>query len=672
LTRKDATDFNYLLCADQLMRHGAAGLIAPQLATHNALTLAQIHQLAAHHQTPYELQRLYGMGNAVYEAFYVGLAEHDFRPPTRIYAPVGSYEDLLPYLVRRLLENGASTAFVNQIHDPKIETAQLIQHAPATLAKENSMPLPLPQSLFSDRRNSLGLDLRNEATLGRILGHLRSYSLPAEPDHTTLQTLRLEVERAQEFWPTWAATAVDERAHLVEKIADLIEENRDSLRALLVFEAKKTIYDAEAEIREAVDFCRYYAHQALRVFADHGLPSPTGESNHLRVRGRGVFACISPWNFPLAIFMGQIAAALVTGNAVVAKPAEQTPRIADFAQRLCYKAGIPREVLQVVFGAGETGAALVAHPAIAGVAFTGSTEVARLINRALAAKDGPIVPLIAETGGINAMIVDSTALLDQVVDDVILSAFGSAGQRCSALRVLYVQDDVAGRLIPLLRGAVETLRVGAPDDPATDIPPVIDREAYRRLQQHLDDMIEDGYPILAKALVTSPKAKTHTVPLTIPDHLTKSIFDAPPTATALGPKLCYDFVAPHIVEVPNLKAVDGEHFGPILHVIRYAARDLDDVINEINASGYGLTFGLQTRIDTKAQDIAQRIHAGNVYVNRSMIGAVVGVQPFGGSGLSGTGPKAGGPHYLWRFVNEQTITINTTAGGGNIDLMRRQ
>ncbi|WP_165644687.1 bifunctional proline dehydrogenase/L-glutamate gamma-semialdehyde dehydrogenase PutA, partial [Oharaeibacter diazotrophicus] len=437
----------------------------------------------------------------------------------------------------------------------------------------------------------------------------------------------------------WSATPVETRAAVLEKAADLLEADRAAFLAVLAAEAGKTLPDAVAEVREAVDFCRYYAAEARRCFgADVVLPGPTGEENRLVQRGRGVFACISPWNFPLAIFLGQVAAALAAGNAVVAKPAEQTPLVAAAAVRLLHEAGVPLSALQLVTGDGAVGAALTGHPAIAGVAFTGSTETAWAINRGLAAKRGPIVPLIAETGGLNAMVVDATALGEQVCDDVVTSAFRSAGQRCSALRLLFVQEDVADHMLALIAGAAAELVVGDPRDPATDVGPVIDREAKARIDAHVAAWAARGAVRFAGRLPTG--------------------------ALAAG-----TYVAPTVIELPSAADLAEEVFGPVLHVVRWKASQLERTIDAIGASGYGLTLGVHSRIDATVKRIVERLPVGNVYVNRNVIGAVVGSQPFGGSGLSGTGPKAGGPHYLARFALEQVVSVNTAAAGGNASLV---
>jgi RHH-type proline utilization regulon transcriptional repressor/proline dehydrogenase/delta 1-pyrroline-5-carboxylate dehydrogenase len=454
----------------------------------------------------------------------------------------------------------------------------------------------------------------------------------AEADASTVAAA---VEAALASFDAWDRTPAAERAAALERAADLIEARRDRLMALLAHEAGKTLDDGIAEIREAADFCRYYAAEARRLFGRETLlPGPTGEENRYRMRGRAAFVCISPWNFPLAIFLGQVGAALAAGNAVVAKPAEQTPLIAFEAVRLLHEAGIPASVLHLVPGDGATGAALVSHPAIAGVAFTGSTEVAQKINRALAAKDGPIVPLIAETGGINAIIADATALPEQVADDVVTSSFRSAGQRCSASRLLFVQADVADAMLAMIAGAAAELRLGDPADPATDVGPVIDPDAKEALNLHIEQMRREQRIVFAG--------------------------EAPERGL---------FIAPHVIELHDAEALDREVFGPILHVVRWRAERLEDVIAWIKRSGYGLTFGIHTRVGGRAERVARALQVGNVYVNRNTIGAIVGSQPFGGMGLSGTGPKAGGPNYLQRFALEQVVSTDTTAAGGNASLV---
>jgi RHH-type transcriptional regulator, proline utilization regulon repressor / proline dehydrogenase / delta 1-pyrroline-5-carboxylate dehydrogenase len=557
----------------------------------------------------------------------------------RTYAPVGSHRDLLAYLVRRLLENGANSSFVALAAEPAVPVARLLQR-PAdiigTSANARHPNIRLPRDLYRPQRlNSRGIEFGERAALNDLISAIAASSpdagdiIEADP-----QAACDAVKAARPGFKSWSRTPAQTRAEILEKAANLLEQRTAHFIALLQREGGKTLDDALSEVREAVDFCRYYAASGREHFGTgETMPGPTGESNVLELRGRGVFIAISPWNFPLAIFTGQVAAALMAGNAVVAKPAEQTPRIAMAAVHLLHEAGVPRSALHLVPGDGSIGAALVAQPDIAGVVFTGSTEVARAINRTLAAKDGPIVPLIAETGGINAMIVDATALPEQVADDVVTSAFRSAGQRCSALRLLFVQDDVADRMIEMIAGAARELRIGDVSDPAVQIGPVIDAEAKARLEAHITRM--------------KNQARVHYA-------------GTPPEG---------NYVAPHIFELSDADQLTEEVFGPVLHVVRYPAGRLERVLQSIERSGYGLTLGIHSRIDDTIEDVIDRLLVGNVYVNRNMIGAVVGVQPFGGHGLSGTGPKAGGPHYVTRFATEQTVTINTSAAGGNAALM---
>jgi RHH-type proline utilization regulon transcriptional repressor/proline dehydrogenase/delta 1-pyrroline-5-carboxylate dehydrogenase len=632
-TRKAMTDLNYVACAQHLL--ALRPRIFPQFATHNALTVAAILEMATN-QSGFEFQRLHGMG----EALYAKLGEDRPDISHRTYAPVGSHRDLLAYLVRRLLENGANSSFVALAADEAVPVSQLLQR-PADIigrAENAAHPnIPLPRDLYEpQRKNSRGIEFGERAALSQLVSAISAESLPAAGSITEAREAEANaaISAAHDGFRNWSRTPASARAALLEKAADLLEGRAAHFIALLQREGGKTLDDAVSEVREAVDFCRYYAAQGRELFGDgKAMPGPTGESNVLRLRGRGVFVAISPWNFPLAIFLGQVTAALIAGNAVVAKPAEQTPLIAAEAVRLMHAAGVPASALRLVAGDGRIGAALVAHPDIAGVVFTGSTDVARSINRALAAKDGPIVPLIAETGGINAMIVDATALPEQVADDVVTSAFRSAGQRCSALRLLFVQDDVADRMIEMIAGAALELVIGDPSDPATHIGPVIDTEAKQRLDAHIARMKKEARVHLAG---TAPKG---------------------------------NYVAPHIFELSDPGQLAEEVFGPVLHVVRYKADRLEDVLQSIERSGYGLTLGIHSRIDDTVEDTIDRLQVGNIYVNRNMIGAVVGVQPFGGHGLSGTGPKAGGPHYLPRFATEQTVTVNTAAAGGNAALM---
>ncbi|ODM72990.1 bifunctional proline dehydrogenase/L-glutamate gamma-semialdehyde dehydrogenase PutA [Bradyrhizobium elkanii] len=631
-TRKAMTDLNYVACARKLL--ALRPRLFPQFATHNALTVATILDLADD-PSSFEFQRLHGMG----EALYAQLGEDRPEIAHRTYAPVGSHRDLLAYLVRRLLENGANSSFVALAADNRVSIVDLLRR-PAEIVgaddKASHAAIPLPAELYRPQReNSHGIEFGERKALGALTSAI-AVERKASPSDTpsTTEQANPAVAAARRGFKAWNATPATKRAAILDKAADLLEQRRAHFLALLQSEGGKTLDDALSEVREAIDFCRYYAALGQKLFGEgETMPGPTGESNVLELHGRGAFVAISPWNFPLAIFLGQVTAALMAGNAVIAKPAEQTPRIAAEAVALLHQAGVPTSALHVVQGDGAVGAALVANSAIAGVVFTGSTEVARSINRTLAAKDGPIVPLIAETGGINAMIVDATALPEQVADDVVTSAFRSAGQRCSALRLLFVQDDVADRMIEMIAGAARELKIGDPSEPSTHIGPVIDAEAKQRLDAHIARMKQE--------------ARVHLA----------------------GEAPSGNFVAPHIFELSAAGQLKEEVFGPILHVVRYRADKLGEVLTAIEATGFGLTLGIHSRIDDTIEHVIDRLQVGNIYVNRNMIGAVVGVQPFGGSGLSGTGPKAGGPHYLARFATEQTITINTAAAGGNAALM---
>ena len=669
-TRKVATDVSYLACARRMI--DAGGAFYPQFATHNAHTLAAILELAGG-RVDWEFQRLHGMGEALYGEV---VGPDKLNRPCRVYAPVGSHEELLAYLVRRLLENGANTSFVNRIQDEKEPIDDIIADPIAQLARlpvKRHPRIPVPRDLFQPvRRNSRGLDLADPHALGELQGGLAEavrrpwHAGPivggielagaGEPvrdpsdrrreigtvANASPEAVDESLARAVRAAPAWDQTPADSRAALLERAADLYERDRARLMALIIREGGRTIPAALSEVREAADFLRYYAARARADFAvPERLPGPTGERNELALHGRGVFACISPWNFPLSIFTGQVAGALAAGNAVVAKPAEQTPLVAAAAVRLMLSAGIGADVLQLLPGSGESiGGALVADPRIAGIAFTGSTETARAINLALAQRPGPpgpIVPLIAETGGQNAMIVDSSALAEQVVADVVISAFDSAGQRCSALRLLYLQEDVAERILAMLRGAMAELQIGDPALLLTDIGPVIDDEAHQNLERHAARMAREGRLI-------------HQCRL--------------PPETGHG-----SFFAPRAFEIDRADRLEREVFGPILHVIRWPADRLDVVLDQIARTGYALTLGIHSRIDDTARHILDRLPIGNTYVNRNMIGAVVGAQPFGGERLSGTGPKAGGPRYLHRFATERTVSVDTTAAGGNANLL---
>ncbi|PPD14120.1 MAG: bifunctional proline dehydrogenase/L-glutamate gamma-semialdehyde dehydrogenase [Methylobacterium sp.] len=656
-TRKAMTDLNYIACAKAML--AARPRLYPQFATHNALTIATIRAMAGNAEG-YEFQRLHGMGEAAYSA----LLAQSPDAACRVYAPVGGHRDLLAYLVRRLLENGANSSFVHEAADASVPVSKLLTRPAAQIGsaeRARHRHLSRPEALFPDgRRNSAGYELGHAETLAKLLdsrdfspatatslisgravkhGSVDAQSpVDGKPIGTVFNAMpadaRAAIDAAREGFHRWGRTEAAHRAGLLRAAADRLEAKTGRLVALLQREAGKTLDDCIAEIREAVDFLRYYAGEAERVMgAPISLPGPTGEDNHLLYRPRGVIVAIAPWNFPLAIFLGQVAAALAAGNTVVAKPAEQTPLIGTLAVELLHDAGIPKDALHLVLGDGAIGAALVEHPAISGVVFTGSTDTARRINRALAAKDGPIVPLIAETGGINAMIVDATALPEQVADDVVLSAFRSAGQRCSALRLLLVQEDVADRMIEMIIGAAKELRLGDPTLPQTHIGPVIDAEARDRLEAHIAKMKREAQVLHAG--------------------------EAPQGL----------YVAPHIFGLKRVADLGEEVFGPVLHVVRYKAGELMQVVEAVEASGYGLTFGMHSRIDSDIEKVTGRLQTGNIYVNRNMIGAVVGVQPFGGHGLSGTGPKAGGPNYLLRFTTEQVISVNSAAAGGNASLM---
>jgi RHH-type transcriptional regulator, proline utilization regulon repressor / proline dehydrogenase / delta 1-pyrroline-5-carboxylate dehydrogenase len=618
-THKQHTDISYLACARALL--ASADVIYPQFATHNAATIAAICAMAKQTGSPFELQRLHGMGEGIYREV---LRDKSLR--CRVYAPVGAHKDLLAYLVRRLLENGANSSFVHQLASDTVSVETLLK-SPLVLQKTETLPLP-PNLYGAVRSNSQGIDLAVESMRTPCFSAFEKCVVPVVATFA-VATADASFTRANVAFQTWTHRPVSARAEILRNAADRMQAQMPELTCLLVKEAYKTWADAISEVREAVDFLRYYANEAERIMVPIALPGPTGESNLLRLRARGVWVCISPWNFPLAIFIGQMAAALATGNTVLAKPAEQTPAIAQAAVNILRAAGLPNDALQLCHGPGETvGARLVTLPSIAGVVFTGSTQVARLINRALADREGAIIPLIAETGGINAMVVDSSALPEQVCDAVIQSAFRSAGQRCSALRLLCVHDAIADHVIAMIRGAMKELVCGESSNLATDVPRLIDAEALENVQHHVQR--------LGGTLTSAGQVE--------------------------------NCILPQLFEVDSIESVSAEIFGPVLQVVRFDG-DPSLVIAQINALGYGLTLGIQTRIDSRANALAQAAQIGNIYVNRNVIGAVVGVQPFGGDGLSGTGPKAGGPHYLYRFCTEQTVTINTTAAGGNASLL---
>jgi RHH-type proline utilization regulon transcriptional repressor/proline dehydrogenase/delta 1-pyrroline-5-carboxylate dehydrogenase len=668
-TRKAGTDTSYLACARKML--GRRDVLFPQFATHNAHTLSAI-QVFAGDSHDYEFQRLHGMGEALYELYRETKGPSAAGPGVRIYAPVGTHEDLLAYLVRRLLENGANTSFVNRLADQKSPISDIVADPVAQLegAKQKHNPrIPKPADMLPDRKNSRGfvwsdpeiaapMIARMEKALSKPRrvapaiggkgrnGEARQVRDPSDRRRVVGEVIEASPQdaldalaiahRAQEAWDKRGGAA---RAAILERAADLFETDAPQLMALAVREGGKTLPNALGEVRETADYLRYYASRARALFEQPiRLPGPTGEDNELSLHGRGVFACISPWNFPLAIFTGQVAGALAAGNAVLAKPAEPTPLIAAAGVELLHRAGVPHDVLHFIPGRGsKLGAALFPDHRLAGVALTGSTEAAWAINRALAAREGPLAQIVAETGGMNAMIVDSTALPEQVTRDVITSAFDSAGQRCSALRVLFLQQDVADRMLELILGAMDELKLGDPFLLDTDIGPVIDENARNGLEEHAVAMTREAR--LLRKLTLGPEHAHGT------------------------------FFPPHVFEIDSISVLKREVFGPVLHVVRFAGDRLADVCETINATGYGLTLGVHSRIEETAEFIRTHVRAGNTYVNRNQIGAVVGVQPFGGEGLSGTGPKAGGPHYLLGFALERTYTVNTTAAGGNATLL---
>lgn len=670
-TRKEATDVSYLACARYLLSEHVKGNIFPQFASHNAHTVAAISSMATHDE--FEFQRLHGMGDALYDH-----AMDMFKRSVRIYAPVGSHKDLLPYLVRRLLENGANSSFVHRLVDANCPIESLTEHPVDTLLACPSLDnqlIPLPPQIFSDRKNSysINFDVESEAQPfealvkeqmttywqgGPIVNNSRYYESMIKDGSADLHKITSPYDRsngvgslvwsskeqvsdaltiAHDFFPTWQSTPVSERAEYLDLLANKLEENMPELVALCHKEAGKTIHDSIDEVREAVDFCRYYAVQAkLNFTTPETIVGFDDVSHQIARQGRGVFVCISPWNFPLAIFLGQVAAALVAGNTVVAKPAEQTSLIAVRSMELLLETGIAPQAVHLLPGDGKTvGAPLTSDHRVAGVAFTGSTETAQLINRTLAnrtfeGKGVAPVPFIAETGGQNAMIVDSTALPEQVVRDVVRSAFASAGQRCSALRVLFVQQDIADRIVNLIKGAMAELSVDLPELHSTDVGPVIDTKAKEKLLAHIEKMTIEG-KLVAQA--------------ELPDWAEKG-----------------DFVPPTAFEIESIGQLENEQFGPILHIVRFKAEDLDNIVTEINGTGFGLTMGIHSRNEVTYTRIEKNSKVGNCYINRDQVGAVVGVQPFGGQGLSGTGPKAGGPRYLFRYTQAQQITsIATTS-----------
>ncbi len=666
-TRKNTTDVSYLACAKKLFAH--LDCFYPQFATHNAYSAAAVLEMGANlPRAAYELQCLHGMGRPLYDQI---VDNTKWNRPVRIYAPVGTHKELLGYLVRRLLENGANTSFVNILANDKIPMDKIVFDPVLridALAQKPHPHIPLPEGIYGDWKNSLGIDLSNrleqayfmqqrDAALrepwiaasivnGEVLfDKNKSAALsPSDKNNVIGEVCKADsadvenaIATAHAAEKKWAAVPVSERANILERAAELYQQAMPSFAAILSAEGGKCVNDCLSEIRETIDYCRYYAFCARKNLAPVTLPGPTGEHNQLSLHPRGVIACISPWNFPLAIFTGQIVAALVAGNPVIAKPAQQTPLISFKSVQILHEAGIPKDVLQLLIGSGQLiGTALTSDPRIAGVMFTGSTETAKFIEKTLANRSGPIAMFVAETGGQNTMIVDSSALPEQAVFDIAQSAFNSAGQRCSALRVLFVQEDIAETLLAMLKGYMQELTIGEPQHLCTDIGPVIDEGARQMLQDHFTKMRNQ-----ATLIAEVPMEKT----------------------------LPGSYFTPCAFELSDLSILEGEIFGPILHVIRYRADELDKVMDSIIQTGYGLTLGIHSRIDATIQYIASRMPVGNIYVNRNMIGAVVGVQPFGGERLSGTGPKAGGPHYLPRLCVERTVSTNTTAVGGNARLV---
>ena len=683
-TEKENTDLCYLHCIEKLFAEKQH--FFPQFATHNTQTIATVYYYAQKYNAQdFEFQRLYGMGNMVYDGLFLLHETMGLRKvPCRIYAPVGQRKALLPYLVRRLLENGANNSFVNQLHNPNISPDELIINLREELKDKSSYrnpKTPVAKALFEDRYNSTGINLESSHEIQNLIKYFTPYlnkqwqakPLLKEIESEQGETVKIEDQSTREMveninpatgnviGSTWWATEedclkaiitaekscplnceqrVDERIELLNKLAELLEYNRHELIALLVKEAGKTIADAIDELREGIDFCRYYANSAHHDFSEpKSLNSYTGEENKLIWEGRGVFLCISPWNYPLSIFIGQIIAALVTGNSVLAKPSSATPLIATRIIELMYLAGFSQNQLQLLpVTAALIEKCILSHPSLAGVAFTGSFDTAKRINQILANREHAIIPFIAETGGINVMISDSSTLSEQLVKDMLVSAFGCAGQRCSALRVAYIQDEVYDTVFKQLTGAMKELNVGDPLRFSTDIGPLITTEATSKVKSYIEKMKSKGFTVVSRGRYENLNSEQQ-------------------------------FVLPTVIEVNNLSDVSEEIFGPVLHVIKYHIKELDDIMQQINHSGYGLTFGIHSRIPSRMEKLSQTSFSGNVYINRNMVGAVVGVQPFGGQGMSGTGPKAGGPDYLKRFAREKTISLNTVSIGGNVQLL---
>ena len=660
-TSKSFTDINYLATAKIISK---TKNIRPYFATHNAHTIAGIMDLYKGRESEFEFQRIFGMGDLTYRN--AKKVYEDF-PLTRVYAPVGSKKELLPYLVRRLLENGANSSFVNKYLSKEIPVSDVVKNpieiASANLEEGNFLKIvPRPMDIFSNRDNSIGFDFGDLEDIKELENNMKDFhnnefkacsiingldvaeeyeakKAPFDNKKHIGEVSYLSKDKLEniELDESWAELSLEERIKVLNKVAINIQNNRDKFFYLLANEAGKTLKDCDAEVRESIDFINYYCHQAEELFTKEELEGPTGEKNYLVHAPKGKFLCISPWNFPMAIFVGQISAALVTGNSVIAKPAEDTSIIAYEIIKLFHEAGVPGSALQLIIGGREIGNELTKNDQLNGVAFTGSSEAAKKINVNLANSDGPIKTLIAETGGQNVMFVDSSSLKEQVIDDVVRSAFLSAGQRCSALRVMYVQEEIADEYWDYLDEAMQELELGDPNEPTTDIGPIINQTSLDKLNVHITKLKTD-----------------------------KEFIECDKDCSEDG-----YFVKPIAFKINNISEIDGEKFGPILHFISYKTKDLDKILEEVNATGFGLTMGVHSRITEKANKIFEKAKIGNFYLNRDIVGAVVGVQPFGGQGLSGTGPKAGGPNYLKSFVTEKTFTDNVMATGGNIDLLNK-
>ena len=656
-TKKSITDLSYLACAKKIFEIES---IYPKFATHNAHTLSAINYLGRNKN--YEFQRLFGMGELLYKCAEKVL---DNKQPTSIYAPIGKYKDLLPYLVRRLLENGANSSFINRLLDPETDAAFLAS-GPHKKIENERKDIPLPCNIFSNRNNSRGIDISEMDNLETIRTHISKYkdkSIDAvsvynnrneegakkhevlslssgnkigtvtfdDPSHLTKS-----LETNNNF--NWAQLGVNERAKILIAISEDLESNPYQLIYYLMNEAGKTIQNAIDEIREAIDFLRYYSEQMINIEEKNGkLDGPTGEENILSYGAKGHFICISPWNFPVAILIGQISAALITGNKVTVKPSEHTSILGYIVASAFYKNGVPADALELVLGDGLYGDVLSRLNNINGVAFTGSLATAKKIQNNLNENQKEILPLIAETGGINAMIVDSSALLEQATDDIVRSAFDSAGQRCSALRVLCVQDDIYDDLLEMVKGNMRELKIGNPEELDTDIGPIINKAAKNKLDAYIKNKAKYGFQVYQSST-----------------------------------QITDQYISPTVIEINTLSDIDEEQFGPILHVLKFKSSEIDDLIKDINNTGYGLTMGIHTRIESRADLFSQNCNIGNVYINRDIVGAVVGSQPFGGRGLSGSGYKAGGPNYLIQFLNEKVVSKNSVAFGGNAELLNIQ